>query len=135
MSIYFAYGPKMDILHMKNLCPKAEVLMIQRLKRYRFIINREGLATLIPDPQSEVEGILWGLTRDCENTLDNEDKVRSGIYYKEKIHINPRLKTRLYLARDSTPGKSNPGYLEHIIASSIQHRFSEAYVNYLRSLF
>jgi gamma-glutamylcyclotransferase (GGCT)/AIG2-like uncharacterized protein YtfP len=134
MSIYFAYGSNINLEQMKLRCPKAKVLVKYQLKDYQFLINTRGVATIIPNLNCLVEGVLWSLTTECERSLDKYEGVKRNLYTKEQIRINDRLMAIVYLACDCSPGNSRPGYLEKIIQSAQELSFSVNYVDYLNSL-
>src|SRR5215211_3190831 len=61
MPLYFAYGSNMDVAAMAERCPASRPIGIARLPRHRFMIAREGYATVTRDPRRTVWGILWEL--------------------------------------------------------------------------
>ena len=68
---YFAYGSNMVATQMHQRCPTAHDIGMARLGGWRFIINQEGHATIVPDPSAYVLGVLWSLTIACEAALDD----------------------------------------------------------------
>jgi hypothetical protein len=130
---YFAYGSNMDVNQMADRCPSAEIVGVCRLDRHRFIINRRGVATLVPDAASCVLGILWDLPPEDEQSLDEYEGVPT--YYQKHLIVvetdREAIQALIYLAADRTPGRSRPGYMEEILAAARQYKFDETYLSEL----
>jgi hypothetical protein len=124
----------MDRDQMKRRCPKAEALIIYKLKDYKFIINGRGVATVVPYRGSSVEGVLWGLSSECKEALDRSEGVSKGFYKDEFIPIFKGLNALIYIAADDFPGRPRENYLEGIIKTANTLYFSKSYIDYLNSL-
>ena len=72
--LYFAYGSNINLEQMAQRCPDAEVVGPVVLEDYELLFrgNRAGcgVATIEPLPGSQVHGLLWKLTPECERSLD-----------------------------------------------------------------
>ena len=72
---YFAYGSNMNLEQMKYRCPAAEVVENVRLENYRLAFRGRapgnGVATVLPEKGSYVEGVLWKITEACEKSLED----------------------------------------------------------------
>jgi gamma-glutamylcyclotransferase (GGCT)/AIG2-like uncharacterized protein YtfP len=105
------------------------------LRGASLLINFHGYATVIPSPSDCVEGVLWEITGDDEESLDDYEAVAEGLYSKRytTIELETGLSTAalIYIATDATPGRANPAYLEEIIASAKAQGFSTHYVKRL----
>ena len=92
---YFAYGSNMNLEQMKYRCPAAEVVENVRLENYRLAFRGRapgnGVATVLPEKGSYVEGVLWKITEACEKSLDFYEGFPS-FYGKESESI--RVKNR-----------------------------------------
>lgn len=138
MTLYFAYGSNLNMSQMNSRCPGARLLAPAGLKGYRFVINRLGVATLIPDVAAEVMGMLWDLSRDDIDMLDRYEGCRQGLYdkcyritYSEGVQNVPAL---VYIDhRNTALGSPRKGYLEGIIAGAERHDFPAEYIQMLRS--
>jgi gamma-glutamylcyclotransferase (GGCT)/AIG2-like uncharacterized protein YtfP len=131
----FAYGTNMDRDHMRRTCPDARPVRTAWLRNFRFLINRQGWATIVPDPASSVWGVAWHLTPQCESALDEFEEVDSHVYEKALVDAIIGLTpapAMVYFARDDTPGVPNPGYLENIILWSSRWNLPAAYMAELR---
>lgn len=72
--LYFAYGSNMDLNQMAFRCPDAQALETVRLEGYclAFCSNggNRGVATILPDPDSHVDGVLWEISPEDERNLN-----------------------------------------------------------------
>ena len=125
--LYFAFGSNMVATQMHRRCPAAQDLGMARLDGWRFLINQEGYATIIPDQSAYVLGVLWSLTSACEAALDDYEEIATGLYAKTSIEIQgtPAL---VYLATNALPGHPLPGYLEAIIDEAYRRGFDPSYI-------
>ena len=65
---YFAYGMNTNLGSMAMRCPQACSLGAAVLPHYRF--EFKSFATVVPDMDSQVHGVLWEISSDCEKSLD-----------------------------------------------------------------
>lgn len=66
--LYFAYGMNTNKVEMAYRCPGAIALGKAILPGYRF--EFKSFATIVPDADSQVEGVLWTITDADETALD-----------------------------------------------------------------
>ena len=70
--LYFAYGSNMNLNQMAFRCPDAEVVDTVRLEGYRLAFRMNGggngVATILPEPDSYVDGVLWRVRRKTKNS-------------------------------------------------------------------
>jgi hypothetical protein len=134
---YFAYGSNIVQMQMRSRCPGAPLLGTAGLDQYRFMINRLGVATVVPAADSTVYGVLWELTAAHEHALDAYEGVAEGWYYKAHIAVksaaNMVQQAMVYLACDRVAGVPQPGYLEAIVAAAETYGFPATYVRELRT--
>lgn len=118
MPLYFAYGSNMDAGQMAQRCPASRALGLARLPRHRFVIMREGYASVLRDPRRHVLGLVWDLALADVPALDRYEGVSGGLYAKA---IQPVLTSQgsrralIYLGRNAGPGQPKSGYLEAVI--------------------
>ena len=98
--LYFAYGMNTNRDEMAFRCPTAVPMGKAILPGYRF--EFKSFATIVPDADSSVEGVLWTITESDELALDilegypefydkKHVKVSQGIDYIAMTYImNPR---------------------------------------------
>lgn len=133
----FAYGSNMDIAQMKSRCPSASMVSKATLKKYRFIINGHGVATIVTDSSGIVYGVLWEMTPEDENNLDGYEGVKSGTYNKAFADVETEsgvsVKAMIYIAADNSHGYSRGGYMERIVAAARNHELPVNYTEELES--
>lgn len=89
-TLYFAYGSNMDLNQMAARCPAAQVIGAVRVDSYRLAFcgntGGTGVATILPQPGSHVDGLLWRITEDCERSLDHYEGY-PYLYGKKAITV------------------------------------------------
>lgn len=81
---YFSYGMNTNMQAMRSRCPRAKNLGAGVLADYRF--EFKGCATITPDFENKVNGVLWEITDDCEKALDLLEGF-PDFYYKINVRI------------------------------------------------
>jgi gamma-glutamylcyclotransferase (GGCT)/AIG2-like uncharacterized protein YtfP len=116
--LYFAYGMNTNRDEMAFRCPTAVPMGKAILQGYRF--EFKSFATIVPDADSSVEGVLWTITESDEQALDilegypefydkKHVKVSQGIDYIAMTYImNPREKG--FSPSDGYYGMVSQGY-------------------------
>ena len=73
--LYFSYGSNMNLNQMAFRCPNAEVVESVRLEGYRLAFRTNGggngVATILPEEGSYVDGVLWRISERDEQHLDH----------------------------------------------------------------
>lgn len=115
---YIAYGSNMCPVQMAKRCPAARLLGVAALPGRRFLINRQGFATLVSAPAEQAYGVIWALNAEDERSLDGYEGVADGDYRKEAVILAEHGEALIYIAADASPGKPLPGYLESILAAA-----------------
>ena len=136
MTLYFAYGSNMDLLQMGDRCPGAVTVSTAELPSYRFIINTGGVATLVPDPTSTVQGLLWKISKKDERSLSRYEGVKHGIYKKAFVGVRlpngTTTRALIYVATDSHPGTARAGYLEKVVSGAEGCGLPKSYIDQLK---
>lgn len=92
--LYFAYGSNMNLGQMNFRCPDAEVLETARLEGYRLAFRsnggRRGVATILPDPDSHVDGVLWEISATDERNLNHYEGF-PRLYGKQTLTVENQL--------------------------------------------
>lgn len=121
MPLYFAYGANMDAGAMALRCPGSVLIGQGRLNRHRFIVMREGYASVVRDSSATVWGVLWDLRLADMPALDRYEGVAGGLYVKayQPVVTKGGIKRALiYLGGSATVGIPRPGYLEAVLAAA-----------------
>lgn len=135
MPLYFAYGANMDAGAMAARCPASRPIGPGRLHRHRFIIMREGYASVVREGRHTVFGVLWELALADVPALDRYEGVAGGLYIKasQPIATPGGVKRALiYLGRSTAFGVPKPGYLDAVLAAAAAARLPGPYLRELR---
>lgn len=132
---YFAYGSNMNLEQMEYRCPDAEVVGKAVLKDCRLVFrgnrNGNGVASVVPDPGKEVQGLLWKITPRCEQSLDFYEGY-PWLYGKEEITVQTKTgevtKAAVYIMNE--PYQSQPAlpcdlYLKGILDGCRQNQLPQ----------
>lgn len=134
--IYFAYGSNINQKQMAFRCIDSQPLALAYLKNYQFIINSQGVATIIPYANSLVRGVLWQISEIDESQLDKYEGVSSNLYRKEictaLVNDDP-MKALVYVATDNSPGSPRENYLETILQGLDSFGVSEQWIEEIKS--
>lgn len=88
--LYFAYGSNMNLDQMEYRCPDAEVVGNVQLEGYRLAFcgrtSGRGVATILPEKGSHVDGVLWRITPACEKSLDRYEGY-PHLYGKKMVSV------------------------------------------------
>jgi Gamma-glutamyl cyclotransferase, AIG2-like len=131
MTLHFAYGSNMSRALMRRRCPGARGLGPARLDGWRFVITRDGYASLVRDPGARVHGVLWRLT---PRDLAALHAYEQSAYLKRIVpvrHGASRRPALIYLAPERGGGTARPGYQELVVASAREWQLPEEYVTRL----
>lgn len=78
---YFSFGHNTNLKELQKRIPDAQLLGAAELHGYRFVMK--NFADIVPDKDSLVHGVLWGLPADELDQLDWDEAY--GKHYKHKI--------------------------------------------------
>ena len=118
IKLYFAYGMNTNKEEMAYRCPGAVPLGRAVLPGYRF--EFKNFATIVPDADNQVEGVLWTITAADEAALDilegypefytkKRVKVQQDIDYIAMTYIM-RLREKAYPPSDGYYSMVSEGY-------------------------
>lgn len=133
--LHFAYGSNMSRKLMRRHAPAAEPVGFARLKDYRFVITRDGYASVEPSVGGEVHGLLWKLTARDRVTLDAWENVSAGLYRAAMLPVEfggQRRPALVYLGRPGKEGRAKPGYMEVVISAAREWQIPETYIRSLQ---
>jgi gamma-glutamylcyclotransferase (GGCT)/AIG2-like uncharacterized protein YtfP len=134
MTFYFAYGSNMSRALMRPRCPAAREIGVARLDGWRFMIMREGYASIVPAPGGAVHGLLWRLTPRDIAALNAYERLDQGLYRAAKIAVRRgarRVAALVYIGGSRAVGAPRPGYLELVLAAAGEIGLPAAYVDAL----
>ena len=87
--LYFAYGSNMNMDQMAFRCPDASVVGVVRVDDYRLTFcgsGYAGVATILPQAGSHVDGVLWRISAADEKHLDFYEGY-PRLYGKEPVEV------------------------------------------------
>lgn len=134
--LYFAYGSNMSREQMARRCSNARPLGLGTASGFKFLINRRGVATIVPSHDKFVHGLLWELSGRDEIQLDQYEGVANGCYFKREIVTNvaeQKVSALAYVATDDAPGAPRSGYLERIVSAATELGLPAVYLEELES--
>ncbi len=140
--LYFAYGANLNLAQMRQRCPKPCVVGIACLPGYRIgfyghSVKWDGaMETIVPDPQSEVWGVLYQLDAFEWQQLDSYQDVRAngrGAYFHFPVEVQDMQQsviTAITYKKDilGKPERPSSEYLNLIIQGACEHGLPESYV-------
>lgn len=117
-------------------CPDAKVVGCVRLEGYRLAFrtngDRNGVATILPEPDSFVDGVLWRISERDERRLDHYEGF-PYLYGKAPVTVTGRNGQKLEVMAYSmnspykeTPAMPSKAYLEGILDGCQQNRIKIA---------
>src|SRR5215216_4946156 len=116
--LHFAYGSNMDRALMLRRCPTAEAIGPARLDHWRFIVTRDGYASIIPASREVVHGVLWRLGPRDLAAVNAYESIDSGLYRRRMLPVR----------RDGCP---RPGYQDLVVAAARAWNLPEDYIGRL----
>lgn len=129
--MYFAYGSNMSRALMRRHCPGGQEAGTAALAGYRFIINIDGYASIVPHPGGTVHGVLWRLRPRDLAALNAYESLDSGLYFKTTLPVRSgrrRVAAMIYIARARAEGRPKPGYLDAVIDAACEWELPDSYV-------
>jgi gamma-glutamylcyclotransferase (GGCT)/AIG2-like uncharacterized protein YtfP len=114
MILYFAYGSNMHPRVMGARCPGARAIGPARLDGWRFLINKRGAASIWPDADHAVHGVLWWCNLGHIEALDAYEGVRWRNYFRRRLFVAQdagEAGAFVYTGSRHMPGVARPNYL------------------------
>jgi AIG2-like family len=131
---YFAYGSNMSAKLMRRRCPEAVAVGPARLVGWRFVVTRDGFASIVRDPGEAVYGVLWQLSPRDTAALNAYESLDSGLYSRRVLPVrrNERITPAVvYMARSRTRGRARAGYQRVVVDAAREWGLPERYVRAL----
>ncbi|KAL8934568.1 MAG: hypothetical protein Q9216_005843 [Gyalolechia sp. 2 TL-2023] len=97
--LYFAFGSNLHLGQMARRCPESRYIGTGHLHDYRFQINERGYANVVPSPGNCVEGLVYLLSKNDEERLDQHEGVPTA-YEKHSLPVE------VYTASTELVGRS-----------------------------
>lgn len=127
----FVYGPYLDEGLLRERCPDPEFVTLAHYDNRQFMINLEGLSTARPRRGYRVYGVVRSVPEIGLAALD----IHAGVpHWHDRFGAFARTASgqlcvaELYGARNRTPGRADPAYLQPIIAAARRWKFPQQYI-------
>lgn len=124
--LYFAYGSNMNLNQMAFRCPDAQVVDTIRLEGYRLAFRENGggagVATILPEEGSHVDGVLWRISERDEQHLDHYEGF-PFLYGKEPVTVTEQdgVRREVMAYTMNSPYKDVPALPSQPYLSGILH--------------
>ena len=136
---YFAYGSNMNFGQMKQRCKNVKHAGQADMPGWAFIINERGVANIVRDDESVVEGCLWEVT---DYHLDQLDLYEGAKFYQYSHVVAPvasdiagrLVKAHMYIDFCNTTGNFWPkiGYGDKVFKGAVDNGLSLKYIEELK---
>ena len=129
----FAYDQLMGEERIRELCPEPRFVMTARYLSKRWIVNDQGVATLVPRRDSIVYGVIWEISDIAQTGLDICMGM-AGIYDRFGSFARGKSEelvlSEYYGARNNrTFGRARPEYLRPILDAGRRWEFPASYLD------
>ena len=131
MKLYFAYGANMLKSRMRERCPQSRKAGVAQLPDWRWIIDANGFANVIPEAGACVKGVLYEIGYEDEAALDKFEEVAAGTHRKRSLPMlfNGRTLIALcYVNSATAEGKATPDYGQHLLTAFADAGFGNDYM-------
>ena len=122
---YFAYGMNTNLAQMSTRCPNARSLGAAELPGFQLDFN--GCATITKKSNATMQGVLWEITKECEQALDILEGYPS-FYYKKRVNVyqnGRKVKAMVYIMdHRETPFAPSQGYYNCLVEGYTNHGMS-----------
>jgi len=129
--LHFAYGSNMHHGLMRRRCPGAEPLGLAVLRDHRFIITKDGYASVVAARGAQTHGLLWRLTPRDLAALNAYENIDAGLYRAAHLSVYAGgrvVRALVYLGRSGVCGRPRQGYMELVAAAARDAGLPEDYV-------
>ena len=120
----------MNRAQMAFRCPDAEMLETVKIEGYRLAFRHSGVATLLPEPDGVVDGVLWRISQEDEKHLDFYEGY-PRLYGKESLEVTDsngqKITAMAYIMNSpyrESPAPPAPRYMEVIMDGCCQHEIN-----------
>jgi len=119
--LHFAYASNMDRAAMRRRCPGARLVGGAVLRDHRFIITKDGYASVAAARGALVHGLLWRLTPRGLIALNAYENIESGLYRAATLPVQAGgrvVRALVYVGRSGVPGRPRLGYMQLVAAAA-----------------
>ncbi len=144
---YFAYGANLNEDRFKQRCPSVTFLSKATLEGYEYTFPRRhrnwdgGVAGVSKKENSLVEGVIYSISKDDVQKLDEIENIPGGEYTRETVKVKQEngdvSEAWIYVpCPDKKPYyKPSKEYLDVILQGAVEHKLSQDFIKMLESHF
>ncbi len=135
--LHFAYGSNMHVGLMRARCPDARVVGRAVLPRHRFVVTRDGYASVTAAPGGRVYGLLWRISPRDLAALNAYENIDAGLFRRVLLSVQMHgrsAKALVYIGRSGAPGRARAGYMELVATAAREAGLPSDYVDGLERL-
>ena len=135
--LHFAYGSNMHVGLMQARCPDARVAGRAVLRDHRFVVTRDGYASVTAVPGDVVHGLLWRISPRDLAALNAYENVDAGLFRRVLLPVQAHgrsAKALVYIGRGGAPGRARAGYMELVATAAREAGLPSDYVAGLERL-
>ncbi len=112
-------------------CPHARAVGLAALSDWRFIINSDGLASIVRQKGARVHGVLWQLSARDVAAINAYEDLDSGLYVSRLLPVQcgeRHASALVYLARRRGKGIPRPAYIQLVIEAALDWNLPQPYI-------
>jgi cation transport regulator ChaC len=135
--LHFAYGSNMHLDLMRTRCPGAAVAGRAVLRDHRFVITRDGYASVSVVRGGVVHGLLWRVSPRDLAALNAYENIDAGLFRRVLLSVQAQgrsAKALVYIGRGGAPGRARAGYMELVATAAREAGLPSDYVAGLERL-
>jgi|GEM_PF-1614926 len=128
---FFSHADFMAEERLRELGSEAEFVSVAHFESRRWIVNSDGVASIVPRRGHRIYGVIWRLPEVEMAALDLFLEVPQVFdRYGALAHLpnGRRIAAEFYAARNHELGSASPDYLEPILKTGRQFGFPEPYL-------
>jgi len=134
---YFSYDENMDQATMALTCEKAIPVGTAVLDGFKFVMNSDGFASIVPEAGGRVIGVLWKVDAFAELALNRVMGVTADRAGSLNLNVrtgrNSGVRALVYLPKNTKPSLCREVALNRILAGARDFYLPSAYIDYLES--
>jgi gamma-glutamylcyclotransferase (GGCT)/AIG2-like uncharacterized protein YtfP len=135
--LHFAYGSNMHVGLMRARCRDARIVGRAVLSHHRFVVTRDGYASVTAAPGGIVHGLLWRISPRDLAALNAYENIDAGLFRRALLSVQTHgrsAKALVYIGRSGAPGRARAGYMELVATAAREAGLPSDYVAGLERL-
>ena len=116
---------------MRARCRDARVIGRAVLRDHRFVVTRDGYASVMPARGDVVHGLLWRISPRDLAALNAYENIEAGLFRRvlRSVQADGRsVKAIVYIGRSGAPGRPRAGYMELVATAAREAGLPSDYV-------